>query len=197
MTQSHAKPRPRIRVVAGDELSSRMIEGFGGGQWSHMANILADRTVIDARSDRMRIDGHAIDAGVQLRPAGYLDCAPRWAEFEAPPGSDEAYEVWRKAGFSQIPKDYDVTGILDFASALFTGHYRDREYAPENPSASKAWFCDELAVWMARKAKLIPVPPTAIYTLTPGSALNLFIGAGWRLVDHRGLRLRLNPRQKN
>jgi len=171
-------------VVAGNALSSRLIEGFGGGRWSHMANLLADDTVLDARYDSVHYGGKAHAPGVQLRPAHYLDSEPRWAVFEF--GEPWMYPIWEQAGLGQIGKPYDSVGIKGFARGLFTGHYEDRNYAPRDPSKSKAWFCDELAVYMAQRCGHLPELPFQPYTLTPGAALNLFIGRGARLMATQG-----------
>lgn len=183
------QPRPRIMVVAGRELSSRAIEGFGGGRWSHMANILSDGTVLDAFSQRMHLEGKWYEAGVQLRPAGYLEKKyRRWAMFQAPYDSYLDYEEWSRAGMHQLGKPYDSDGIIAFAVGLFTGRYRDRNYVHAHPERSSAWFCDELCAHMGIVASQLPQPPheLRLSTLTPGGALNLFIGAGWQLVASRG-----------
>jgi hypothetical protein len=178
---------PRIIVVRGDGLSSRAIEGFGGGRWSHMANVLGDGTVWDARDDWVKHEGVTYAKGVQRRSMNYLlEQYKTWAIFEAPKGLEKSYEPWVAALRSQSGKPYDQAGIMDFVKGMFTGKYEDYNYAPAAPDESKAWFCDELAVWAATRAGLLPPIPISIYTLTPGSALNLFLGAGWCLVDYRG-----------
>jgi hypothetical protein len=179
--------RPRVMVVRGGGLSSRAIEGFGGGRWSHMANMLADGSFWDARDDIVTFQGVSFPRGVQYRPAGYLQAqAKEWAIFEMETDPD-GYALWVQALKSQQGKPYDQAGILDFAAGLFTGRYADRNYAEKDPSNTKEWFCDEYAVWAAAKVGLIPQPPPelAIYTLTPGSALNLFIGAGWKMTGQQ------------
>lgn len=168
-------------VVGGDGFSSVAIERAGFGPWCHMASLLADDTVLDARDDTEA----GVPPGVQLRPAGYLDSEPRWAIFEAPTG--DHYAAWEAALRSQLLKPYDERGIEDFATAtLLTGHYSDPNYAA---SASKAWFCDELAAWAAIQSGDIPAPPpwTQLFALTPVAASYLFIGANWRLVDSKGM----------
>lgn len=175
--------RPRIMTVAAAGLSSRAIEGFGGGRWSHMANVLLDGTILDSRCDWIKFDGASYKPGVQYRPVGYLDDLPRWAVWEAPPGSEVVYSDWRSTGHSQVGKPYDKAGIIGFAKGFFTGVYEDRNWGGAN---SRAWFCDVFATWMAIHVGLVPRPPTRLYTFTPGSALNLFIGAGWRLVASQG-----------
>lgn len=173
--------RPRVMVVRGDSLSSRAIEGFGGGWPSHMANLLADGSFWDARDDLITFDHTTYPRGVQHRPAGYLQTENKqWSVFQAPAGTEKHYHAWVEALESQKGKPYDSVGIWDFARGMVTGKYEDWDYAPEEPASSKAWFCDEYATWAAGKLGLIPWPiPVEIFTLTPGSALNLFIGAGW------------------
>lgn len=172
--------KPRIMVVGGDAFSSVAIERAGFGRWCHMANILADGTVLDARDDEVC----GIAPGVRLRPAGYLDTEPRWALFEAP--TDAHYAAWEAAGRAQLGKPYDQRGILDFAEATFTGDYVDANYAGAD---SKAWFCDCVASWMAITAGDIPQPPKELllFTLTPSSALLLFIGAAWTQIASKGI----------
>lgn len=177
-------PRPRILVVRGDALSSRCIEGFGGGWPSHMANVLADGSFWDARDDEIRFGGDIYSPGVRHRPAGYLEREnKRWELYEAPSGSEAVYDRWAADLATQEGKSYDGYGIVGFARGLFTGEYKDTNYASDNPALSKAWFCDEYAVWAAGKNGLTPWPiPTKIYTLTPGAALMYFIGAGWKRI---------------
>lgn len=181
--------KPRIMVVAGPDFSSGAIERFGGGagHWSHMANVLSDGTILDARDNVMTMGGKTYPAGVQLRPAGYLDSDTRWAIFEAP--CDANYDAWHQAGVSQLLKPYDSAGILGFAENVFTGQEEDRNYAPQDPGLNKAWFCDELCSWMAMKAGDVPWLPRQfpLYQQTPSSALNLFIGAGWRMTQSKGI----------
>lgn len=178
--QDAAPPRPRIMVVGGTDGGSRAIERAGFGPFSHMASILADGTILDARDNEIG----GVPAGVQLRPTGYLDTYPAAATFEAPTPCH--YASWEAALRSQLLKPYDMRGIEDFAEGTFTGRYLDPNYAA---GASKAWFCDELAAWAAILSGDIPEPPpwVPLFTQTPVAALNFFIGAGWRLVDSKGL----------
>ena len=172
--------RPRIMVVGGSAASSRAIERAGFGPWSHMAGLLADDAVLDARDDV--VGGTA--PGVQLRAAHYLDSQPRWAIFEAP--TADHYQAWEAALRSQLGKPYDSRGIVDFAESVFTGNYADPNYAA---AQSKAWFCDELQAWAAvQSGDLAQVPPWFhFFAQTPTGALNLFIGAGWQCVASQGL----------
>lgn len=167
-------------VTGGSSGSSRVIERAGFGPWSHMAGLLADDTVLDARDD---VVGGA-HPGVQLRAAHYLDTEPRWAIFEAPTAAN--YAVWEAALRSQLTKPYDERGIRDFIESVFTGEYVDPNYAG---AGSKAFFCDELQAWAAvQSGDLAPVPDWFhFFAQTPTGALNLFIGAGWTCTASQGL----------
>jgi hypothetical protein len=170
---------PRIIVVAAPGLASKAIEDFGG--WSHMGNLLTDDTVLDARADRMTFGGKTIEAGVQLRPAHYLDSEPRWAIYEF--GTEEMYGAWAMAGLKQIGKPYDMKGINRFGEGLITGDESDSNYNPLNPASSTAWFCDELSIYMAWQCRYFNLPAGYLpFLQTPGAALNLFLGAGAKLI---------------
>lgn len=170
-------------MVRGDAWSSRAIEGFGGGWPSHMANLLADGSVWDARDNKITYGGQSYPAGVHHRPAGYLEAEnKRWAILEPPAGGELKYNDWVKTLESQEGKPYDQIGIMDFAKGLVTGKYEDRNWGPDDPSASAAWFCDEYAVWAAGINGLVPWPiPVPLFTLTPGSALIFLMGAKWQV----------------
>lgn len=185
--------RPRIMVVGSggawwrpSTWFSHAIEGIAGGPWSHMANVLGDGSIWDAQNVPLVMDGKLYPAGVQHRPAGYLDPCERWAVFEAPAGSEAHYAAWVKDLESQEGKPYDFPGIWDFPRAMLLGRYTDPDYAPEAPQDSKAWFCDEYCDWAAIRRGLIPRPPTPPYTFSPGASLNLYVGARWRLVKLKG-----------
>lgn len=177
---------PRIMVVGAPGILSRAIEGFGAGRWSHMANLLSDDTVLDARYDVVEYENKATPSGVQLRPRGYLHSQPRWAVYEF--GTPKMYAPWEAAGRSQLGKPYDSSGIWDFAKGIFTGKYADGNYNAQKPGQSTAWFCDALAVFMASwGCHYLHLPGDFTpYTLTPGAALDLFIGRGARLIGSRG-----------
>lgn len=173
-------------MVAGGACSSRAIEVVGGGTWSHMAGLLADGSVWDARNDTIKYAGKVYPPGVQHRPAGYLEAEnKKWAVFEAPSGSETFYGEWVALLASQEHKPYDKHAIEDFVPGLLYGKFVDQNYADDK---SLAWFCDELQIWAAGRVSLIPWPlPLKIYAQTPGAGLNLFIGAGYKLVASQGL----------
>lgn len=152
-----------------------------------MANLLATEMVWDARADRVRFQGKVYPRGVQYRDVRYLYAeAKEWAIFQAPLWTGKNYALWVKALESQAGKPYDKVGIKDFVTGMITGRYSDYNYAPSNPDESKAWFCDEYAVFAACAASILPPLQLPPFTLTPGAALNLFIGAGWSMIANRG-----------
>lgn len=153
-----------------------------------MANILEDDTVLDARNDAMTFRppwGH-VPAGVRLRPPGYLQASNRkWAIYEF--GAPAMYVPWRDALLSQLGKPYDQAGIWAFVRGFLTGRHTDRNYNRADPSRSRAWFCDALAIFGANACHYFDLPANySPYDQTPGAALNLWIGAGARLVAARG-----------
>jgi hypothetical protein len=164
---SHA----RVMLVADTGVSSRLIEWFGGGGWSHFANVLADGTIIDARSDRVA----GAPPGVQRRPARYLDSERKWVLLQL--GAEHQYEPWVNALVSQLGKPYDQIGIWDFA----TGSVYDRNWRDQS-----AWFCSELGVWAQEQAQMCPRLPGPVFRITPGAALLLDIGLGATVLASRG-----------
>lgn len=161
-------------MVAGAGKSSKLIEYWGGGGWSHWANVLEDGSIWDARSD---VEGGK-PPGVQHRPAGYLDAQPRRALLEF--GGPEHYGPWAAALESQEGKPYDKVGIKDFA----TGSYTDRNWRDES-----AWFCDEYGLWAAEQACAVPKVPVPLFRINPGAAMLYILGAGARVVQTWGCSL--------
>lgn len=177
-------PVPRVMVVADVGLVSWGIETGGG--WSHMANLLADGSIIDARSDRVHdsrtgkpvlIDGKRIPPGVQRRPGYYLEGIKKWVVLEAPSTAPGNYDAWKHALEAQLGKPYDFIGILDF----LTESPLDRNWRDQT-----AWFCDELAVFAMEQSGYCPPLPQPVFRITPSAALLLAIGLGWRVTGSRG-----------
>ena len=165
----------RVRFCADVAIPSRLIEYFGGGGWSHMANFLADGRIIDARSDR----SGGQPPGVWVRPAHYLDNVAKWMDVEISCTPGQAL-YWEKQLLSQRGKPYDKIGILDFID----GSYEDRSWRDES-----AWFCDELGIWAQEGAKICPPLTTPVYKLTPGAAAMIDLALGGKIVKSRGLDL--------
>jgi hypothetical protein len=144
-----------VMLCRASGFSSRAIEWFGGGHWSHFANIIDDRHVLDARSDRV---GGA-PPGVYVRDASYLDDVERTV-IRIPCSAGQA-EAWLHAGRSQLKKPYDTQGIIAFA----TGRYTWRDW--RDPAA---WICSELGIWMLEQSRICPILPIHVNEIAPGPA---------------------------
>lgn len=168
----------RVMFTAGSELSSKAIEWFGGGGWSHMANILPDGSVIDARNDIVKFNGHSFPTGVQHRPKGYLEAeCGRWIELENPCTVFQA-KAWEAHLWSQVGKPYDQIGILDFV----TGSLKDRNWRDQS-----AWFCSELGVWALEKAGICSALAAPVFRIPPGEGLLISMALGGTVVASKGL----------
>lgn len=170
--------RIRVMFTAGSEFSSKAIEWFGGGGWSHMANVLADGSIIDARNDIVKFNGVCYPTGVQHRPKGYLEAeCSRWVVLEIPCTVFQA-RSWELNLWSQVRKPYDQIGIMDFV----TGGAKDRNWRDES-----AWFCSELGIWAQEKAVICPPLATPVFRIPPGEALLITMALGGMVVASKGL----------
>ena len=166
----------RVMLTAGTGLTSRWIEWWGGGGWSHFANVLADGSIIDARSDVVTFRGQSFPTGVQRRPAGYLNTEPRWVAVDVPCTVAQAKE-WEHVLRSQLGKPYDFPGILDFA----TGSLKDRNWRDES-----AWFCSELGLWAQEQVGICPRLAAPVFKIPPGEGLLIDIALGGQIVAAKG-----------
>jgi hypothetical protein len=84
--------------------------------YSHMACLLSDDSIVDARADIMKINGVVYPAGVQRRPAHYFWPQVRCDVYEraVPMAVQHAWETYNLVQARKgIP--YDAEGILGFA----------------------------------------------------------------------------------
>ena len=134
----------RFKLVLGYGPSSWMIakEGLPWGGFSHAINLLADGTVIDARSDKqpcLTKDGKLDPvkrAGVQHRPDDY----ERWKRsvtIEIPVASGMAAK-WEKWLHAQVGDDYDGAAIWGFIAGV-RDHWR------------RHWICSALCLGSGRE----------------------------------------------
>lgn len=186
----HKDAHIRVMLTAGKTWSSRWIEWWGGGGWSHFANVLPDGRIIDARSDVVTdpdgrpflgADGRPIPPGVEVRPAGYLDSEPRWVVIDVPCTHAQA-KGWERRLVSQLHKPYDFPGIADF----LTGSLVDRNWRDES-----AWFCSELGMWAQEEEGICPQLAAPVFKIPPGEALLIDMALGGTLVSAKGLSGRL------
>jgi hypothetical protein len=149
-----------VMLVRSTGITSRAIEWFGAGHWSHFANLLTDwddpkAEVLDARYDE--VGGQ--QPGVRIRPVSYLKGTERTVL--RIPCTPEQRVAWLKAGHGQIGKPYDSRGIWEF----LTGDNARRDW--RDPSA---WFCSEYGIWMLEQAGICPPLPLHVNHITPGAA---------------------------
>ncbi len=141
-----------VGFCRGRGVFSHLIGWFGAGYYSHVTTLLPDqRTVIDAR----------LRGGVARRPASYLASETvDWFRLEC--SGAQALAVY---GFltAQLGKQYDVEGIINFA----TGATKDNNWRRRS-----AWFCDELAAasWIAAGIAKPTLPREPLNRLTPGGS---------------------------
>jgi hypothetical protein len=156
--------------VANSALSSRTIEWFGGGGFSHVDIVVPDwycdahdlprGSLLGARSDR--IGGQP--AGVYIRPPGY-ESWPKRLVLRVPCGQNQALHAFEWAA-KQIKSPYDTPGLL---SSFVLG----RDWREEG-----AWWCSELAVRMLEVGHIIQELPLPYWKITPGDSALICSAAG-------------------
>ena len=158
-------PGAVIGFVRGRHAYSRLIEAKGGWLYSHVTTLLpGGRDVLDSTWFLTDWLFHGSrHNGVQVRPLYYLDGeAIDWFKLC---GTQKQVDVYHESLRSQVRKPYDFLGIRHFVFGTIPDrNFRDRS----------AWFCDELVMWAAERAGLLPrlfIPP---YRIDPsGCALAL------------------------
>lgn len=153
-----SEPRIRLSFRLGAGLTSRAIAWWGcaPGLWSHVAAVLPDGHLLDARSDVLA----GIPAGVQVRPAKVEPCV-RSALVELPGAH---YAPWRKFLDAQVGREYDQGAILgDILGRKL--HERGR------------WICSALQTGALKAAGMLRALPIEDSQVTPDS-LYLIVTAG-------------------
>lgn len=142
-----------LQFVGGADIGARAIEWFSQGQVSHVDAVLADGTLLGARSDRI---GN-IAAGVQIRPANYEPFV-RVVRVVLPCPMDMANAFYSSL-IPEIGKPYDSEAIAAF---VFGRDWRD----------PLAWFCSELQGAKLETCGYFPAPlATPANKLTPPGLL--------------------------
>lgn len=130
----------RVLFCTSDKIGASAIRAVTWSDWSHVALLLDDGTVIEAVWPSVR--------RVPLQEV--LDKHPRWAIVEFPDvGGYEARAL------SQIGKPYDLAGMLGL------GINRDWQ-------SDDKWWCSEFLAWLAerfRDATLHRVTPQHLWML--------------------------------
>lgn len=150
-----------IQFVLGADWSSRFIAWYGQGYggYSHVDAVLADGSLIGARSDRIG----GVSPGVQHRPANYA----RWKRrtLVTFPHTEGAYPGWVSWLDRQIGAGYDKGDILGFilgVSLMQEGH----------------WICSALQDAALEQKQLLPPTPIPPQQITPNSLYLMCIAAG-------------------
>lgn len=146
----------RLSFVAARAFSSRLIEWFGAGGWSHVDNVLPNGRLLGARSDWVKVDGRPYPPGVQIRPPDY----ERWPKrlILEIPCTDRQAKDWLSFLMGQVGKPYDHLAILAFAI--------DRNWRDDD-----AWFCSELVVRALEVSGICPKLQASPNKISPGACM--------------------------
>lgn len=123
----------KLQFLQGTDASSRMIQWFSHGPWSHVDAVLDDGTLLGARAD----------GGVAIRPSSYTG-ADKTCRADIPCTPEQEAAFYRFLAL-QIGKPYDMTGIIGFVA--------DRNWRQDD-----SWFCRELVTAAEEQCGLFPYP---------------------------------------
>jgi hypothetical protein len=145
--------------VAASGWSSRAIEWWGAGGFSHVDCVLPDAyckqqriplgSLLGARSD---LTGGK-PAGVQIRPPTYETWAKRLVL--RVPCTEEQAGAWLGFLLAQVGKSYDKVGIFAF---IIGRNWREED----------SWWCSELFVRSLEVAGICGELAVPFYKITPG-----------------------------
>ena len=169
-----------ISHVANSGWSSKSIEWFGAGGFSHVDIVVPDwycdthnlprGSLLGARSDS--VGGRP--PGVEIRPPDY-EAWPKRLVLRVPCAAHQA-----EKGFSwairQLHSPYDTPGLI---SSFILG----RNWREEG-----AWWCSELAVRMLEIGQIIHELPLPVWKITPGDSALVCSSAGGYPVLEQGMR---------
>jgi uncharacterized protein YycO len=135
-----------MQFSGNSSLTSRMIQWFGKGKYSHVDTVLVDGMLLGARSTVMS----GFPEGVQIRSPDYQ--VGYTLKRVSIPCTDEQQKSYYDFVLQQVGKAYDKTAIMAFV----TGSTR---------SDSDSWFCSELNTAALQKCgwlKQLSLPPSKI-----------------------------------
>lgn len=162
------KPRIRLQFVLGAGVSSRLIAWYGQGYggYSHVDAVLADDTLLGARSDA--VGGQR--PGVRVRPPGYETWRRR--TLVELPGSELKFMQWADALERQIACQYDKQAILGFLLGR-------REHTKGH------WICSALQTHALKHCHLLHRVPIPDSQVTPDNLFTLVTaGLGGRILEN-------------
>lgn len=151
-----------ISHVAASAWSSKQIEWFGAGGFSHVDIVVPNwycdlhglkrGSLLGARSDA--VGGQK--PGVKIRPPDY-ETWPKRLVLRVPCAPDQALKAFTWAA-TQLDAPYDSFGLV--SSFIFGRNWREEG----------SWWCSELAVRMLEKGAVIYELPVPYWKITPGDS---------------------------
>lgn len=174
-----------VSLVAASAMSSRLIEWFGAGSFSHIDNVVPDwycrengyklGSLLGARSDH--VGGE--EPGVRIRPPNY-EHWPKRIVLRVP-CTPLAASAWLNYGLAQLGKPYDKIGLLEsFGGMKLKSTRRDWR----DPIA---WWCSELSGRMGETGTIFHHLPIPFWRLTPGDCALLYSAAGGEVILRHGM----------
>jgi hypothetical protein len=174
-----------VSLVANSGWSSKAIEWFGAGSFSHIDNVLPDwyckqnghrlGSLLGARSDH--VGGQR--PGVRIRPPDYENWPKR--VILRVPCTPLAAHAWLNYGTAQLGKPYDTVGLLEsFGGMAFRRTRRDWR----DPVA---WWCSELSARMGELGTIFSHLPIPVWKITPGDCALLYSAAGGEVIFTKGI----------
>lgn len=162
-----------IDFLAGTNLSSKLIDWFGGGPgYSHCASVLADGRYLDARSDVLS----GVPAGVHIR----IPTTEKWVRKQRATLQVSAaeYQAWEDNLRAKITDQYDKQAILGFLEG-------------KSIHTAGQYICSALAInavqhisrsWTPEHIGFIPFPlPVPAHEISPNAALLILATAGFSI----------------
>lgn len=154
-----------FQFVRNSAFSSRLIEWFGAGYYSHVDCVLDNGALLGARDDV--VSGKP--PGVQIRKKDYETWERRTlVRLEV---TQRKHDDWVRFLTNQLDKPYDQVSIFGF----MTG----RDWREDD-----SWFCSELATRSLEIAKVVPDPlALACNKVTPGTLACIVSAIGGVIVE--------------
>jgi len=153
-----------FQLVKGKGFSSRVIEYFGAGFYSHIDVLTPGGLLRGARSDTI--------LGV---PPGYMDRPYNYEKWDAQTQytvvvTDAQYTAYWAYSDKQLGKPYDKRGLI--STFVLGQSWRD----------DGQWWCSEEVAMNLEQAKIVQIPPE-VTAVEPGDCAFLFAGLGARRTE--------------
>lgn len=153
-----------LRFFGGTGMTSRAIEWFSGGYFSHVAALWTPTQLLDSHADKIA----GVRPGVRVRLAS-TETADVVVDMELA-ATPSQLTRWRNFLAAQLGKPYDKPAIWGFALG------RDWR-APDS------WFCSELQAAALEACEVCPKLYTPNNKVTPVALANVVSALGGRIAD--------------